>query len=116
MSGRSGDRTGDNAKRLEDLDRRIADARDAGKPKPRGDKEKFGAMSFAWRVTIELVVSIMIGAAMGWGLDSLFGTLPVFLVVFCLLGFASGVRTMMRSVAENQRRDAARAAEDEIES
>lgn len=112
MSDRPGNSPEDKKARLAELEQRIAAARGAGKPKPREDKDKYAAMSMAWRVTIELVVSIMIGAAMGWGLDSLFGTLPAFLVVFTLLGFAAGVRTMMRSVAEDQRRKAARAADE----
>jgi len=98
--------------RLAELDRRIADARNAGKPKPRADKGKYAAMSMAWRMIIELVVSVMIGAAMGWGLDRLFGSLPLFLIVFVLLGFAAGVRTMMRSAEEIQRRQADRPDED----
>ena len=112
MSDRPGNSPGDKKAKLAELEQRIAAARQAGEPKPREDKDKYAAMSMAWRVTIELVVSIMIGAAMGWGLDSLFGTLPAFLVVFTLLGFAAGVRTMMRSVEEDQRRKAARAADE----
>ncbi|MEO1493474.1 MAG: AtpZ/AtpI family protein [Pseudomonadota bacterium] len=98
---------------MTDLDRRIAAARDAGKPKPRAEKEKYAAMSMGWRITIELVMSIMVGAAMGWGLDSLLGSLPLFLIVFILLGFAAGVRTMLHTVEEMQRKEAAKAAEDE---
>jgi ATP synthase protein I len=98
---------------LSDLDRRIAAAREAGKPKPRAEKEKYAAMSMGWRITIELVMSIMVGAAMGWGVDSLFGSLPLFLIVFILLGFAAGVRTMLRTVEDMQRKEAARAAKDE---
>ena len=99
--------------RLADLDQRLKAARDAGKPKPRADKGKFDAMSYGWRMIIELVVSVMVGAAMGFGLDKLFGTLPVFLIVFVMLGFASGVRTMMRTAAEMQRRGAKQPSEDE---
>lgn len=102
MSGEPGkDRKSD---RLADLDSRLRAARDAGKPKPRAGRDKFDAMSYGWRMIIELVVSVMVGAAMGWGLDRLLGTLPVFLIVFVMLGFASGVRTMMRTAAEMQRR------------
>ncbi len=90
--------------RLAKLERRIAAARDAGKPKPRADGEKYAAMSMAWRMIIELVVSVMIGAAMGWGLDQLLGSLPAFLVVFTLLGFAAGVRTMLRTAAAMQKK------------
>lgn len=99
--------------RLAKLEQQIAAARKADEPKPRGDKDKYAAMSMAWRITIELVVSIVIGAAMGWGLDALFGSLPIFLVVFTLLGFAAGIRTIMRTAQEDQRRKVAKSAADE---
>ena len=51
----------------------------------------------------ELVVGMVLGLAIGLGLDALFGTRPVFLVVFALLGFAGGVRTMLRTAEEVQR-------------
>lgn len=112
MTEKPGDRPGNRKAKLAEIEQRIAAARQAAEPKPRAEKEKYAAMSMAWRVTIELVISIMIGAAMGWGLDSLFGSLPAFLVVFTLLGFAAGVRTMMRTVQDDQRRKAARAADE----
>jgi len=113
VTDQPGKRRGTNTDRLAALDRRISDARDAGKPKPRTDKDKYAAMSMGWRMVIELVLSVMIGALMGWGLDWLFGSLPLFLIVFVLLGFAAGVRTMLRSAEEMQRKQAANAAEDE---
>ena len=113
MSNQPGTVPGDKQQRLTDLEQRIAAAREAGKPKPRDERKKYAAMSMAWRITIELAVSIAVGAAMGWGLDSLFGSLPAFLVVFTLLGFAAGVRSMMRTVEQDQRRTAAQAAQDE---
>lgn len=66
----------------------------------------------AWRMVIELVAGIVIGFAMGYGLDKLFGTLPIFLVIFTLLGFAAGVRTMMRTAQEVQNEPAAKTADD----
>ena len=55
-------------------------------------------------MVIELVVGMVLGLAIGFGLDALFGTRPVFLVVFALLGFAAGVRTMLRTADEVQER------------
>ena len=52
----------DRKERLEDLDRRINAARDTGKPKPRAEKDKYAAMSMAWRMVIELALSVMVGA------------------------------------------------------
>lgn len=99
--------------KLAELDRRIKRVREAGKPGKRNDRSDATAVSYAWRMVIELVVSITVGAAMGWGLDVLLGTLPLFLVVFVLLGFAAGVRTLMRTAAEMQRRRSPRPDERE---
>ncbi|MEE8456363.1 MAG: AtpZ/AtpI family protein [Limibaculum sp.] len=98
--------------KLDELDRRIRAAREARAPKRGNTGDKFTAAGMAWRMTLELVVGGMVGAAMGWGLDALFGTLPIFLVVFILLGFAAGIRTVMRSAEELQKKQAAEAAEE----
>lgn len=57
----------------------------------------------AFRMVLELVVGIAIGGAMGYGIDWLIGTLPAFTLVFGLLGFAAGVRVMLRSAREMNR-------------
>jgi ATP synthase protein I len=103
----------DRSAKLDELDQRIRAAREARAPKRPAGKagDKFTMASMAWRMTLELVVGGMVGAAMGWGLDALFGTLPLFLIVFILLGFAAGIRTVMRSAEEVQKKQAADAAE-----
>ena len=55
--------------------------------------EKYNALSLAWRMVLELVVGTLIGFAIGWGLDSLTGWGPAFLIVFGLFGFAAGAKT-----------------------
>jgi len=50
------------------------------------------------------VAGLMIGFGIGYGIDWVFGTLPIFLVIFIFLGFAAGVRTMLRSAQEVQRK------------
>ena len=72
-----------------------------------------GQVQQGWRMVIELVAGIAIGFGMGYGLDSLFGTMPIFLVLFILLGFAAGIRVMLRTAAELQENEAAGAAKDE---
>jgi ATP synthase protein I len=103
----------DRSAKLDELDKRIRAVRDAQAPKRGTQGDKFAATDMAWRMTLEMVVAAMIGAAMGWGLDELFGTLPLFLIVFILLGFAAGIRTVMRSAAELQRKQAADAANED---
>lgn len=60
----------------------------------------FSRGELAWRMVIELSVGMVLGLAIGYGLDRLFGTLPVFLIVFALLGFAAGIRTMLGTAAQ----------------
>lgn len=88
------------AERLKRLEDRIA-AANASRAEPAARVgAKFTQGSLAWRMVTELVAGLLLGLAIGWGLDSLFGTRPVFLVVFVLLGFAAGIRVMLRTAAE----------------
>ena len=57
-------------------------------------------------MVLELVVGMALGIGIGYGLDRLFGTLPIFLVLFSLLGLAAGIRVMMRTAKEVQRQQA----------
>lgn len=102
---------GEGGDRLAALEARIRAAREARNPKPtsRGD---LSAVAVAWRMVTELVLGCLIGAGMGWGIDGVAGTGPIFLLVFGLLGFVAGVRTMMRSAAEMNRRAARAQAAD----
>ena len=102
------DRTG----RLADLDRRLAERRKAAVPPSASRREEFAAASLAWRMVIELVMSLVIGGAMGWGLDAVFGTMPLFLIVFVMLGLAAGVRLMLRTAGEMNREKPDRADRD----
>lgn len=88
--------------RLKQLEDRIAKAHKAREPEP-SRSSKYEATSLAWRMVLELVIGMGLGCLIGYGLDWLFGTLPIFLMIFALLGFAAGVRTMMRSAEEVQR-------------
>jgi ATP synthase protein I len=54
-------------------------------------------------MVIELVSGMAIGFGLGYGLDVLFGTLPIFMIVFTLLGFVAGVRTMLSTAREIQK-------------
>jgi len=59
-------------------------------------------------MVIELVAGLAIGFGIGYGIDAVAGTMPLFLVLFTLLGFAAGVQTMLRTAREVRlgRRDA----------
>ncbi len=91
----------DHKQRLAQLEARIAAAKPA-EPKKSHNGEHYSQAHLAWRMVIELVVGLGIGLGIGMGLDRLFGTLPIFLILFTLLGLAAGIKTMMRSAQEIQ--------------
>jgi ATP synthase protein I len=99
-------------RRLEELEAKIAAAKQVSAPKNHKD-EHYSQAQQGWRMVIELVAGVVIGFGMGFGLDSLFGTLPIFLVPFTLLGFVAGVRTMMRTAKEFQDTEMARKADED---
>lgn len=85
--------------RLKRLEDRIAEVKRATAPAP-PKEEHYSAASQGWRMVIELVSGLGIGFVIGYGADWLFGTMPLFLVVFTLLGFVAGVKTMLRTAEE----------------
>lgn len=86
--------------RLAQLEARIEALKGQGKRKPKATGAGFSQGEVAWRMVLELATGIGLGAAIGYGIDTLAGTLPVFLVIFCLLGFAAGVKTMLGSAKQ----------------
>ncbi|MGB8623725.1 MAG: AtpZ/AtpI family protein [Paracoccaceae bacterium] len=99
--------------RLARLEERIEQVKKAHAPEKPHQEEHYSQANLAWRMVIELVAGLGIGFGIGYGLDVLLGTLPFLLVLFTLLGFAAGIKTMLRSAAEIQRKQVADAAEDE---
>ena len=97
---------GPDPKDLEALEARINAAKALKDPGMRHENHH-SAAGAAWRMVIELVVGLGMGFGIGFGLVLLFGTIPIFLILFTLLGFAAGVRTMMRSAKELQDQNAA---------
>ena len=51
----------------------------------------------------EFVAAIILGGAIGWGLDWLLGTRPWLLIVFFLLGTVAGVKNVIRIAAPRGR-------------
>ena len=70
-------------------------------------QNKFSAAEVGWRMIIELTAGVFLGFGVGYGLDFLFDTRPVFILILTLFGFAAGVKTMMRSARELQNKELA---------
>lgn len=101
----------DDKAKMDALNARLKAVKEVHAPKPR-TPDHHSQAQLAWRMVIELVAGLGIGFGMGYGLDAIFGTSPWFMIVFLFLGFAAGVKTMMRSAAEVQSRQAIEMAED----
>ena len=82
-------------KRLQALDERLreaqrAEAKRSGIAKPDDDYR------LGMRVLGELIGAPFGGAVIGFALDRFFGTRPVLLLMFLLLGFGVGIRNIVR--------------------
>ena len=102
----------DEKQRMAQLEDKIANAKAAHRPESQIEDHHSQAHA-GWRMVTELVAGLLIGFCIGYGLDSLFGTLPIFLVLFVLLGFAAGVKTMLRSAQDIQRAQSGQTDKDE---
>ena len=84
----------------EDLRRRRAALDAKLGPDPRGAPEPPASgrsdMARGLKLSSEFIAGIVVGALLGWFIDSVAGTSPFGLIVFLLLGFAAGVLNVMR--------------------
>ena len=95
---------GDTENPLKSLEEKIEAAKKAVEPE-QPVQSKFSAAEVGWRMIIELTAGVFIGFGLGYGLDFLFSTKPVFILILTLFGFAAGVKTMMRSARELQEKE-----------
>ena len=90
--------------KLKALEERIAKLKGPGPEGRPQSEEHYSQATIAWRMVTELVAGLGIGFGIGYGLDALFGTRPFLMVLFIFLGFAAGIKTMMRTAQEAQTR------------
>jgi ATP synthase protein I len=97
--------------RLSDLgDRlgRVKAERDAEARSDRDAEMRGRGMAYGMRMAAELVAAVIVGGVIGWGLDWMLGSRPWLFLLFFLLGFAAGVRNVLRGYERMQREFAAR--------
>lgn len=90
--------------RRDALEKKLEAARKAREPAP-VEESHYSAAQAGWRMVTELVVGLLLGFGIGYGIDYLLGTMPWFMLIFTMLGFAAGVRTMMRTAQEIQNKN-----------
>ena len=77
---------------LDKLDRQIEEFKSK---KEKDGPKRMKVQNDGWRMVVELVTGMLLGLSLGIALDYIVGSEPLFLIVFSLLGFMAGVRTMM---------------------
>lgn len=90
---------GDLSERLRDLSGRIAAEKSERAESQKPSAGLQGATGYAkgYRLASEFVAGTLVGGLFGYGFDWLFGTLPLGLIVFLLLGFGAGILNMARA-------------------
>lgn len=92
---------------LRDLDRRLSAKLAARRPaQDDGPSETGKAWTTAIKLSGDLLAGLAVGGGMGWGIDRLAGTAPWVMLAGFGLGFAAGMRNLLRTARqiENERR------------
>ena len=104
QSGRGGDAKGtDNIRRrLDALEGKLASAK-GRRPSPAEAQEGRGkALGQAMKLATELVAGVAVGGFIGWALDQLFGTAPILMITFFVLGAGAGLMNVVRTAKAMQ--------------
>ena len=65
-------------------------------------------MAYGMRMAAELVAAVIVGGAIGYGLDRWLGSTPWLFLLFFVLGFAAGVLNVVRAYEKMQQEITAR--------
>jgi ATP synthase protein I len=79
-----------------DIPERVPDAVSGG--------QEASPLGVGMRVGVELVSALVVATAIGYGLDRWLHTLPLFLVIFVVLGGVAGVMNVWRLVGPGPRK------------
>lgn len=87
----------------DDLANRIARARAVRPAQAAAERVRAGeasGMGRALRLASEFTAAIIVGGALGYGADRIFGSAPWGMIILLLLGFVAGVLNVVRSTSE----------------
>ena len=89
---------------LKELGARLDHAREEMKAKTvEPETKRAGAMGVAFRLSTEMVLALVIGGGIGWFIDDWLGTIPLFFLIFFVVGMAAGVKNVIRAANELNR-------------
>ena len=87
--------------RLHELERKLQPQEDERESLLEKERvRRSSVLGKAFRLSTELVAGVFVGGIFGWLLDRWLGTLPLFLLVFLLLGIAAGFLNVIRAARE----------------
>ena len=66
--------------------------------KPKTNYYKNNGYSIGLKISLDLISSIIVGALIGFGLDKIFLTKPVFFIIFLVLGIITGFYSIFKTV------------------
>lgn len=98
---RGAGRPGNFEDRLDALDDRL-DRLDDKYNAPEPGAKRGTAIGIAFRLVTELVAGLAVGAFLGYWIDIFLGTMPVFLLLFFVLGAAAGILNVIRAAKQMQ--------------
>lgn len=62
------------------------------------EKSELSAVTLLANLVLEFGSGVLIGILIGWGLDKLLNTKPIFIIIFLCFGFAAGFINIYRYV------------------
>jgi len=90
-------------RRLDKLGQQLAEAKEKHAAAPQVEGEARGAAyGQALKLATEMIAGVAVGGFIGWALDRLFGSAPLLMVVFLILGSAAGIMNVVRAAKEMQ--------------
>src|SRR5262249_62145595 len=91
------------SQRLDKLWQHLAECKGKRASAPQVEGEARGAAyGQALKLATELIAGVAVGGFIGWALDRLFGSAPLLMVVFLILGAAAGIMNVVRAAKEMQ--------------
>jgi ATP synthase protein I len=98
------------ARRLAEIEERLRKAREK-RDEVRQVEASNSKLWVASRLVTELMAGVIVGGALGWGLDRILGTAPFLLIVMFMVGIAAGIFNVVRTAQQMNRDQAAKDAE-----
>lgn len=96
-------RQDDKRDRLDTLEKKLSASRQRHQPEEQG-RANASMLGLAWRLTIEMLAGIGVGGFIGWWIDKVLGTQPIFMLLMLVLGMGAGLMNSVRTVADMRRK------------